>query len=491
MDLPLEPMLLPVGGDRGGILPAEAGGAEAGVPAGEQPRAFQAEVAQGVHADDLRDLLRGVAVCDQVLRAVDIRAVPAGRDEGRRADPHMDLRRARVPQQADRLPAGGAPHDGIVDEDQALPLHHGADGVQLQSHAGLPLPLGGSDERPADVLVLRKADLIGDAGGSGVADGGVQPGVRDADHRVRLHRVLRRQEGPGPPARPADPGPIDHRIGPGKIDELEYAQPARHAAAAAPVRAHAGGVRRHHLAGLDIPQKLRAHRVQGAALGGEDDHPVLPAAHAQGPEAEGVPGGDQLRRGGDHQGVGPLQLVHGGGDGLLDAAAAEPLLHDHVGDDLGIRGGVEDGAPLLQPVPQLQGIGQVPVVGQGHAPLAVVDQQGLDVMPAVGAGGGVAHVAHGDAALPQGPEPVPGEDLAHKARIPEGAEHAVVVHHDPRALLPPVLEGVQPAVDQGRKLGPLRREHAENAALLPELSAGHAVIPHPGGRRSPPRRCGP
>ena len=59
---------------------------------------------------------------------------------------------------------------------------------------------------------------------------------------------------------------------------------------------------------------------------------------------------------------------------------------------------MEDGAALLQPVSQLIGIGQIPVVGQGHPAFMVIDDDGLGVALAVGAGGSIADVSHDDVA---------------------------------------------------------------------------------------------
>ena len=139
---------------------------------------------------------------------------------------------------------------------------------------------------------------------------------------------------------------------------------------------------------------------------------------------------------------------------------------------------MEDAAPELQHFPQLGGIGQVPVVGQGHAALAVVDEQGLGVEAAVGAGGGVAHVAHGDVALSQGFQAGAVEDLSHQARVPPGAEDPVVVQGDAGALLAPVLQGVEPVVGQARQVPLLRGPEAQHAAFLPgTVSFTHPLSP--------------
>ena len=69
-------------------------------------------------------------------------------------------------------------------------------------------------------------------------------------------------------------------------------------------------VQDHDLAGFHVPPVLGLDQVQGAGLGGH--HPgAVQLAQAQGPEAVGVPGGDDLVGGGQHQGIGAFDVVQG------------------------------------------------------------------------------------------------------------------------------------------------------------------------------------
>ena len=63
--------------------------------------------------------------------------------------------------------------------------------------------------------------------------------------------------------------------------------------------------------------------------------------------------------------------IHSDGDRRLDGWVAQPLLDDEVSDDLAVRGGLEDGAPALQLPAKGVGVGEVAVMGQGHAALVV------------------------------------------------------------------------------------------------------------------------
>ncbi|MPM99422.1 hypothetical protein SDC9_146613 [bioreactor metagenome] len=184
----------------------------------------------------------------------------------------------------------------------------------------------------------------------------------------------------------------------------------------------------------------------------------------------GVPDGNQFAGGGQHQGIGSLDAVHGRINGLLNGGLPEPFLHDDIGDDLRVGGGLKNGTLGLQLLPQLVGIGEVAVVGQGHAALVVIYQNGLDISFVIAAGGAVAYVAHGDVALPQRLKMLRREHVAHQSHVPIGGEHAVVVHHDAAALLPPMLQSVQRIIAQGGHVLRLFAKYPENAAFLMEMA---------------------
>ena len=143
-----------------------------------------------------------------------------------------------------------------------------------------------------------------------------------------------------------------------------------------------------------------------------------------------------------------MQDVHRGQNRFLDAAVAQTLAHDHVGNHLGIRGGVENGALLLELASQLEGVGQVSVVRESHAALVMIDQKRLDISDIVRAGGRVTDVPHRDVSVSQRMQTLTRKDLAYKADIPAGDQHTVIVQNNAGALLTAVLQGVQPIVGQ-------------------------------------------
>lgn len=166
----------------------------------------------------------------------------------------------------------------------------------------------------------------------------------------------------------------------------------------------------HDLARLDIPQKLRADAVEGAALRGEGIA-VLRFADAQRPEAVGVAGGDQLFGGHDDERIGPLERVHRLGDRLLDARGEQPLAGDDIADDLAVVGRVEDRAVHFELAAQVGGVDEVAVVGERHRALAVAHDERLGVDDAAVARRRIAAVAHRHIALPEAFEHVPVEDV--------------------------------------------------------------------------------
>ena len=82
----------------------------------------------------------------------------------------------------------------------------------------------------------------------------------------------------------------------------------------------------------------------------------------------------------------------------------------------------------------------------------------------------------GDGALAEAFELLGRKHLAHKAGIAQGAEQAVVIDDDTRALLPAMLEGVERVVGIGRDVRLLRRKDAEHAAFFVNVARRDDVV---------------
>ena len=97
----------------------------------------------------------------------------------RRGDAEVNLGRPGLPQHAHHGPGGGAPHDGVVDDHQALAGDGVPERVELAPHALGPLGLVGHDEGAADVAVLDQT-----RGRSGCRSGGRSPRPRAGPSRA-------------------------------------------------------------------------------------------------------------------------------------------------------------------------------------------------------------------------------------------------------------------------------------------------------------------
>src|SRR5215475_8699009 len=129
--------------------------------------------------------------------------------------------------------------------------------------------VGGLDEGAADIVVSDDAELEGNPGGIGIADGGGYAGVGDRDHDVGLDRRLPRQLGADSLPRLVDARPFDDAVGPREVDVLKNTE-APAGRRERPQRMDAGAVQHDELAGLDVAHELRADNVEGAGFRRQD-----------------------------------------------------------------------------------------------------------------------------------------------------------------------------------------------------------------------------
>ena len=136
-------------------------------------------------------------------------------------------------------------------------------------------------------------------------------------------------------------------------------------------------------------------------------------------------------------------------------------------DNLGVGGGVEDGAVVVfESGSEGAVVDEVAVVSDGDGAEAVVGQEGLDVFEHGLAGGGVADVANGRGAGEAG-ELGLVEDVGDEADAGDGLEVVVVDGYDAGTFLAAVLEGVE---GQGAETGGFRvAVDAHHAALFTGL----------------------
>src|SRR5689334_12858181 len=160
----LEHVLRVVVGDRRRVLAAETGRAErVGGRTRRFDQAVEVEVRERVDTEVVGDLADRHVGGEQVGALAGVEAVEARPAVRRRAHAEVHFRRAGLAEQRDDLASGGAAHDRVFDDNQALALDVVAQRVELDAHTRAALFLARLDERAADVTVLHEAVAIGDA----------------------------------------------------------------------------------------------------------------------------------------------------------------------------------------------------------------------------------------------------------------------------------------------------------------------------------------
>jgi len=105
----------------------------------------------------------------------------------------VDFLRTRVTNHADDLPAGGAAHYGIVDQDHPFALEQAVNGVQFQLHPEVANRLLRLDESTPDVVVANEAKAKRNTTFGGVSNGRGIAGIRDGHDDIGVHRSFARE----------------------------------------------------------------------------------------------------------------------------------------------------------------------------------------------------------------------------------------------------------------------------------------------------------
>src|SRR5215210_2659115 len=422
------------------------------------------EVGQGGCPDLGPDLFHGQVRAYELVGTIHVDAVVAGAFDRGRRDPEVDLGGAGLEQQLDQLAAGVTAHDGVVHDDHPVALDHARQRVELEPDAELAHTVGRLDKSPTYVAGLYEAFRVRDAAPLRVADRRHHPRVGDGDDHVGLGRRLLRQELAHPVPGACDLAPVEARVGTGEVHVLEDAKGTTRGLC--PVASQALVVYNDDLAGLHVAQEPGADDVQAARLAG-DGVTALDFTDAEGTEAMRIPKSDELVTEDHGNRVCAFEAAHRPPDRLTDREPTLQLPHGrgrYVGR---VRSREESEAVLSQAIPQLSGIYEVAIVGDGHVYVASTAELGLGVLPGGGAGRRVADVAEGQVSGLEGGETWSVEDLRDEAHVAHRGRALPVGDGDARRLLAPVLEGVEPEV---RALGQLPRElagvEAEDPARL-------------------------
>ena len=375
----------------------------------------------------------------------------------------MHLGRAGIAHHLHDLLGGGAAHDAVVHQHDALAGDVRAVGVVLQAHAEMADLVGRLDEGAADIVVADDAVFERDAGGGGIAEGGGHAGIRHRDHHVGNRRRFLGQLRADALARIIDAVALHHAVGPREIHILEDAEALRLDAE----RLHGGDaalVEDDELARLDVAHIVGADDVEGAGLGREDPA-VAPLAQHHRTDAERIAHADHHVVGDADQRIGALDLVQRV-DQAVDHVAAQVRRHQ-MQDDLGVAGRLEHRAALHQLLPDHLGVGEVAVVGDREAAEMQIAEQRLHVAQRILAGGRITRVADRGVAGQLADHGLMREVVGDVALGAVRIEALPVKGDDAGRLLAAMLQGMQAQHAMGRGL--LDAIDSDNATLLLQM----------------------
>lgn len=138
--------------------------------------------------------------------------------------------------------------------------------AELYFNKVVPVVLPRRDKGAPDVFVLDKPYAVGNAGAGGISQSSVKTAVRHAYNNVRLNGMPLCQKLSRLFSRCMNAYALDIGIRTGKVDVFKRAE-ALSADLAALDGVNAGLVENNYLSRLDVADKARSHRTQGAAFG--------------------------------------------------------------------------------------------------------------------------------------------------------------------------------------------------------------------------------
>ena len=433
--------------DGDGVLAGPAGGAIViGGFAHAAEHAIQRKVGKRVDFDEVADLVDGAAVGDELGGRGEVDAEETGMADRRAGDAHVDFFGAGAAKCEHLAAGGGATDDGVFDDDDAFAFDHFGDDDEFHLHGEVAHVLAGLNEGAADIAIGDDAFFKGDAALLGIAEGGGAAAVGDGHDDVGIDGGF-----DGELAAHALADFHDHvaeEIA-GRAGEIDVLERAVRGVCGEAFREETAGhfgaglVDGDDFAGEDFADVGGLDALQGAGFGGEAVEAVAGLADDEGAEAPGIAAAFDAVGKQKEEAEGSLQMAEDVGEGI--GLFLVGGLGEHVDDDFGIAGGIEDVAPLLIFVFEFGGVDEIAVVGDGDLAADVFFEDGLGVAFAIGAGGGVADVSDGDVAG-EFAEDVFFEDVGDKTEAGVGVDDIAVGGGDAGGFLATVLEGVETVV---------------------------------------------
>ena len=328
---------------------------------------------------------------------------------------------------------------------------------------------------------------------------GRQAGVGHADDQIGLDGLLVCQLTTHVVTAGIDALAVHDGVGAGKVDLLKDAVGGLFGCRHALLGYQALGADAQDLAGTDVTDVLGTHDVECAGLGSND-----PAAGARdtdgGVDRRGAVLRRQLRNGcgiglvqalvhqlaqheranavwiaecverllvDERHGVAAAHELHGLANALAQMASTLSKVADEFGRDLGIRVGEERYAQLDQLATQLVGVDEGAVVRERDNDAIDGREVRLRGFPALGAGGAVAHMTHGQLTGERRQVGI-GEHAVEQAQILADHNRTAVTNGDSRRFLAAMLQCTQAKVRQSSHVA-IGRPHTKNAAFLMQL----------------------
>ncbi len=369
---------------------------------------------------------------------------------------------AAIPKPTPSVPTG-VKLDASISYDDALALDDRADRIELELDGRVARLLRRLDERAADVAVLDQALDERQAGLVGIARRGRCAGVRHRDDDIALELRLACEDAAHLETGGMDALTVDDGVRTCEIDVLENAG-SELLALAELVRFEAVVVDDDHFARRDVADELGAIDIEAAGLGRQNPRAVIELADAERAEAMRVSRTDELVFRHNGQAIRTLDFLEAFEHFFLNRLLARA--RDEVHEDLGVDGGLEDRALLLELVADLGGVREVAVVRERDLAACVVDHERLRVRQEARARCRIAHMADGDVLIFHVRQLV-AEDLIDEAHATRDVHPRAIRQRDAGALLPAMLQGIEAEVRHFRDIFRPRIDAVDAALLFP------------------------
>ena len=464
-------------------------------------QALDRKEGQRISADVLADLVDRLVGADKLRLHVGIDAIEARPDDLGRVDADVNLLGASVAQHLDELHHGGAAHDGVIDNNEALAGDVVLERIELHAHAHGTQLLRGLDKRAANVAVLDKALTVGNTALVRKALSGRHTRVGHADDHVGIGRRLARKHAAHVVTARIDRLAVHDGIGTSEVHLLKHAVGA-FLSRNALLGNKALGVDAQNLAGADIAHVLSADDVERAGLG--SDNPTA-GNRCCGRRRGAITCRRILKRGklcrrfkvclvktiidklAKHERANTVRVAERVKRALVDERHGVPAAHefhrftnalaqmagtlrevtDKLGGYLGIRIGEERDTQLDKLTAQLVRVDERTVVSERDNHIVDRGKVRLRRLPAFGPRSAVTHVAHSKL-TGKGREISVGKDLAEQTQILANHYGAAIAHSDTGGFLAAMLKRTQAEVGEPCDVA-FWRPHAKHAALLVQL----------------------